>query len=125
MRRQDLVWAADSFGEVVRRAREVKGLTQKELAKNCDDISGMYISQIESGQRVPRMKICRRLAQALDLDERRLLLLAYRSNAPKEIRELLDSEGSSEEALSNRFLSLLRIANSLPADSKDQLAKAW
>ena len=64
MGQEDVIWTAASFGEVIRRAREAQGLTQKALAARCD-ISGMYVSQIETQQRIPALPTCRRLAQAL------------------------------------------------------------
>jgi len=81
---EDWIWEDDSFGEVIRRARETQGLTQKALAAR-GGISGMYVSQIESQQRIPALPTCRRLAQALRLDEQRLLRLAV----PAEVHELL------------------------------------
>src|SRR2546427_69953 len=86
---KELVWAGNSFGEVIRRARERAGLNQKQLAIACRTISPMYISQIEKGDRVPSVKVCRLLARALDLDEQRLQLLAHRFRPRKELRDLL------------------------------------
>jgi len=120
----DLIWSANSFGDVIRRAREQKGLTQKELAELYGDISAMYISQIERGERVPSMKVCRRLAEALGLNTKRLLLLAYRATAPKEIQELLvDGEPipfNHDEDLNVLF----RVIYSLPEDQKRKVLNA-
>src|SRR5439155_22163760 len=86
------VWAGNSFGEVIRRARERAGLNQKQLAKSCRTISPMYISQIEKGVRVPSVKVCRLRASALDLDEQRLQLLAHRFRPRRELRDVLARE---------------------------------
>jgi transcriptional regulator with XRE-family HTH domain len=85
---KELTPLASSFGEVVRRARTNQGYTQRQLAQVCN-VSPMYISQIETKNRVPSFKICRALAQALELDEKQFLLEAYRTNMPEEIRDLI------------------------------------
>jgi transcriptional regulator with XRE-family HTH domain len=127
MHNNDLIWAADSFGEVIRRAREAAGLNQKELAKACRTISPMYISQIEKGDRHPSVKVCQLLASALDLDEQKLLLLAHQSRAPKEIKDLLAREGSEPygDKIDNRFKVLLNAVNKLPQDKKNEIANLW
>src|SRR5215470_17948932 len=107
MHNNDLIWAADSFGEVIRRAREAAGLNQKQLAKACRTISPMYISQIEHGKgnRIPSVKVCQLLANVLDLDEQKLLLLRHQSKAPEEIKDLLaraESEPNGAK-IDNRF----------------------
>jgi transcriptional regulator with XRE-family HTH domain len=127
MHNNDLIWAADSFGEVIRRAREAAGLNQKQLAKACRTISPMYISQIEKGTRHPSVKVCRLLANALELDEQKLLLLAHQSRAPNEIKDLLTRERSEPygDKIDNRFKNLLKAVNQLPQDKKNQIAKVW
>jgi len=126
MESSDFVWTADSFGGVVQKAREAKGLTQQKLAEGCG-ISAMYVSQIEHGQRIPKLGICRALAQALALDERRLLLLAHRASIPKEIYDLLMDNASAddEEQLSEQLSKILKLADGLPEPYKTHLAKVW
>ena len=119
MATDELVWAADSFGEVIRRARTRRQLTQKQLAALCGDVSPMYISQIENADRIPKLGICRLLAKALGLDERRLLLLAYRHNAPAEIRELLLRQEAMP--LSDRCKNLLRALSALSEDQQHKI----
>src|SRR5215813_301115 len=127
MRNNDLIWAAVSFGEVIRRASEAAGLNQKQLAKACRAISPMYVSQIEKGDRIPSVKVCHLLANALGLDEQKLLLLRHRSKAPKEIEDLLAREESGPygDKIDNRFKNLLKAANQLPQDKRNQIAKVW
>jgi transcriptional regulator with XRE-family HTH domain len=129
MRNSDLIWAADSFGEVIRRAREAAGLNQRELAKACRTISPMYVSQIEKGTggRLPSVKVCRLLANVLNLDEQKLLLLRHQSKAPKEIKDLLSREKSEPNGLKidNRFRQLLSVVNQLPSEKRNQIAKVW
>lgn len=122
----DLIWAADTLGGVIRRARDARNLTQRELAQRCS-ISPMYVSQIENGDRVPSVKICRLLAKALELDERRLLLLAYRTSAPEEIKDLLAHEEPAPygDRIGNGLLNLVRAASILPDDKRQQLTRFW
>ena len=127
MHNNDLIWAADSFGEVIRRAREAVGLNQKQLARACRTITPMYISQIENGKgnRIPSVKVCRLLANALELDEQKLFLLRHQSKAPKEIKDILAREKSEPNGLKidNRFRQLLSVVNQLPPEKRNQIAK--
>jgi transcriptional regulator with XRE-family HTH domain len=119
METDQLVWATNFFGGVIKKKREMKKMTQEELAKLCD-VSDVYISQIEKGGKIPKLRICRLLANALDLDEKRLLLLAYRSSAPEEIRELLVVRQGSIP-LSERCKNLLESLGALPEDKQDEI----
>jgi transcriptional regulator with XRE-family HTH domain len=94
MRGDRFIWDANSFGEIIKKAREQKGWTQAELAKLCE-LSAMYISQIEKGDRVPKVRVCRLLSKTLDLDVKRLLFLAYQTSAPREIQEILAQKASA------------------------------
>jgi transcriptional regulator with XRE-family HTH domain len=124
MRNDDLIWAADSFGEVIRRAREAAGLNQKQLASACRKISPMYVSQIEKGDRIPSVRVCGLLANALDLDEQKLLLLRHQFKAPKEIKDLLAREKSDPNGIkiNNRFKHLLIRVNRLNPEKQNQVA---
>ena len=86
---QHFLLTSNSFGEIVRTARTNLRLTQRELALRCDGISPEYISQIESGQKVPETTLVERLAEVLQIERRRMLLLAYWEKTPEEIRTLL------------------------------------
>jgi len=127
MHSNDLIWAADSFGEVIRRAREAVGMNQKQLARACRTISPMYISQIEKDKRVPSVTVCRLLASALDLEEERLQLLAHRFRAKKEIKDLLAREELEPNGvkIDNRFRHLLNVVNQLPPEKRNQIARVW
>ena len=48
----------DTLGALVRRHREALGLTQQALARACQ-LSPVYISQIEKGERIPSVAACR------------------------------------------------------------------
>ena len=127
MHSNELIWAADSFGEVIRRASEAAGMNQKQLARACRTISPMYISQIEKDKRIPSVTVCRLLASVLNLDERKLLLLRHRSKAPKEIEDLLVREEAEPNGvkIDNRFRHLLNVVNQLAPEKKNQIAKVW
>ncbi len=55
------------IGENVRFYRNLRGLTQTALARKVQ-VAPAYISQIEANQRVPSLKVTRRIAEVLDLD---------------------------------------------------------
>lgn len=61
----------DEFGEAVRRARERLGMSRRELAETTG-LSYPYISQIETGYRMPSTPAMRSLADALGLRPDRL-----------------------------------------------------
>lgn len=55
----------ETIGERIKKLRERKDLTQKELAKKVD-ITGATLSRYENDLRVPRAQILSRLSEALD-----------------------------------------------------------
>ncbi len=63
---------AARFGQVVRRQRELRGLTQEELAEMAG-ISATYVGFIERGDSVPTLTIVLQLAAALELKAAELL----------------------------------------------------
>jgi transcriptional regulator with XRE-family HTH domain len=87
-------------GQNIRYFRHAKNLTQVELASKVG-VAPPYISQIESGIRLPSLKVARRIAEALGLDVTVLLGSAARDPgklAPAEKVEMLrvlldDAEG--------------------------------
>lgn len=54
---------AETVGERIRRLREERGLSQRELAE--PGVSYAYLSRIEAGQRMPSEKALRKLAAKL------------------------------------------------------------
>lgn len=56
-----------SVSEVLKRAREAKGLTIRGLAR-LSGVSQAYLSQIESGKKVPSARILRDIAECIGLD---------------------------------------------------------
>jgi transcriptional regulator with XRE-family HTH domain len=63
---------AVQFGEVVRRWREERGLTQDELAERAG-ISGTYVGFIERGDSVPTLTVILQIAEALKVRPAELL----------------------------------------------------
>ena len=57
------------FGKRLQRERERRGLTQRELGLKVGLTSGTYISQIESGEKVPPLETSIKLANALGLED--------------------------------------------------------
>ncbi len=55
------------IGENIRFYRNLRGLTQTALARRVQ-VAPAYISQIEANQRVPSLKVTRRIAQVLGID---------------------------------------------------------
>ncbi len=63
---------AEKFGAVVRRLREVRGLTQEQLAERAE-VSATYIGFVERGDNVPTLTIIIQIASALDVRAAELL----------------------------------------------------
>jgi transcriptional regulator with XRE-family HTH domain len=55
------------IGENIRFYRNLRGLTQTALAKQVE-VAPAYISQIEANQRVPSLKVTRRIASVLGIE---------------------------------------------------------
>lgn len=58
---------AQEFGELLRKARETKGLTQAELAQRAG-LQPSAVAHFESGRRSPSLDNLRRLADALSVN---------------------------------------------------------
>jgi XRE family transcriptional regulator, regulator of sulfur utilization len=54
------------IGQTILRVRKEKGIKQKDLAKGAG-ISSTYLSQIEKGQRVPRMDILEKISAEINI----------------------------------------------------------
>jgi transcriptional regulator with XRE-family HTH domain len=64
-----------AFGLIVRTKRTQLGLTQRALGTKIN-VAGSYVALLEKGQRRPSFKVITRLAEALSVDRRKLLVLA-------------------------------------------------
>jgi transcriptional regulator with XRE-family HTH domain len=81
-----------NFGEVVKRQREILGLTQAQLARQAG-VQVAYMSYLESGQRRPSVALLCRLTRVLGITGGRLLFLVY-----PEVAEILDPHPSRSRA---------------------------
>lgn len=65
-----------TLGQRVKSARQMKGMTQLELAHAIDyqgDDAGAYVSRVENGQSTPRLDTLQRIAAALGVSACSLL----------------------------------------------------
>ena len=66
------------FGEVLRRARTRRGLSQERLAELAD-LDRTFVSMIERGRRRPTLDSAKRLAQALGIPLTKMIASAERN----------------------------------------------
>jgi transcriptional regulator with XRE-family HTH domain len=107
-----------TLGSVIRDARDSQRLTQRVLAEMAG-VKASHIAYIENGFRKPSLSLVRRLADALGLNPREMLLLAH-----PEAKYLIGETGGAPEAsrkgdVWRRFASnraLLRRHNVTPAE---------
>jgi transcriptional regulator with XRE-family HTH domain len=59
--------AQEILGQVIRRERQYRHLTIKELGEKAG-LSEIYVGEIERGQKWPSSRVLESIAQALDLD---------------------------------------------------------
>jgi transcriptional regulator with XRE-family HTH domain len=64
------------LGELVRTRREALGLSQRLLAQKLS-IQASHVAFIENGRRKPSLKLIAHLADILDIDRQKLLILAH------------------------------------------------
>ena len=86
-----MTYSTQTLAEVLRDQREEMGLSMRELSKQ-KDISVPYISDLESGSRIPiYVAAVVRVAGVYELDPVAVLRLAYQTRYEKEKRRLLAS----------------------------------
>jgi transcriptional regulator with XRE-family HTH domain len=84
------------FADLIRDARTRKRLSQRQLGEQIltpgrpKGIWDTYIGQIEKGEKIPSDELCVKIARALQLDVRDLLLCAYIERSDGEARELFE-----------------------------------
>lgn len=102
----------ETVGEMIRRLRKEKGLTQSVLAKAIG-VDESYISKIEANKLSynPSGDTLRLIATMLDVDPLELLGVANR--APKEMEAISESEQARE------FFSLIRSSDVASDDWQD------
>jgi transcriptional regulator with XRE-family HTH domain len=111
------------FGKLLAEARKAQGISQIELASRAN-LSGGYISQLESGSRggrIPRFTIDK-LAEALNTDKVPLLHAAgyrvqgidYGSDERMDLEEFIGSEPTLSEQEREALLTLIAVFRSHP-----------
>ena len=98
---------AGSVAEVLRRAREARVMTLRELAQRAA-VSLSYLSQIENGLKVPEEAVLARLEGALGLAEGALAGPARWSRTPGEVKREVARLNGAREHLKNLVREVLR-----------------
>lgn len=118
-----------SFGEILRSARRVRGFSQAALAKAVN-ISPVFVSQIETGQRIPSDRVAKDIATVLGLQWQEVLRAVYRLRSP-EAGELFPVGGGDEpsrvvsEIPAIRFLLLQLAGLNLSKGDVEALIRNW
>ncbi len=82
----------NKFGDIIRKNREKKGLLLRQLAAVID-MDTAILSKVERGERKARREQVKKIAKALDLDAKKLMIeylseiIAY---------EIIDEESASD-----------------------------
>ncbi len=99
-----------------------RGLTQQALTRT-SKLSPVSLSQIEQGERIPRVAACR----ALDCTPRLLVLRAFRATAPAELQELLQDNGvaAPDDPAMQELAPLVAAVQTLPPVTRQQLLQLW
>ncbi len=119
-----------SFGELLRNARRASGLSQAALAKTVG-ISPVFVSQIETGQRIPSDRIAKDLAIRLRLDWQEVLRVVYRLRSPEADELFPRGEGDAKtsrmvtEIPAIRFLLLQLAGLNLSKADVEMLVRNW
>ncbi len=87
---RSLLKSGKTFGQVIQEARKEFGWAQKEIAAKCG-VDPVYISQIENNPlKIPSIKVVMKLALALEIEPRGLLLFAEWRKAKPEYRHYIE-----------------------------------
>ncbi len=81
-----------SFADLIREAREEKGFTKRKLAEEAN-VTDVYITLIEQGNRIPSDEKCIALADALGIDRAKVLFAANQEakGGSPEAKEVFDA----------------------------------
>ena len=77
------------FGRRLRSLREVRGLTQQQLGEAAE-VSYKYVGAIERGEENPSLKVIGKLAEALEVDPRDMLVLEHEETTPAALKKQLN-----------------------------------
>jgi len=86
----------ETFGKVLKQARQALGLSQQALAQKLG-VRASHVGYLEQGRRRPSLSLLNALADALGLDKERLFLLSH-----PEAQNLLSSFASKRTDQSKR-----------------------
>lgn len=120
-----------AFGRLLRSARGACKLSQATLAKAVE-VSPVFISQIETGQRIPSDRVAKNLALALGLPWQEVLRSVYVLRS-REAGELFAGSGGSGEPEwrsvadipAIRFLLFQLASLKLPPSDMETLVSNW
>lgn len=106
----------ETVGEFLRAERDKKGLTIKELGK-LTGVSISFISQIETGKRVPSDLVCEKLAAVLNIDPGELIrrkgkIYVVEKEIIKEV--IVEKEPLTPDSSINKFARTLYEADLKP-----------
>lgn len=79
----------NDFQRILAEMEQARGMLPSHVAKAAG-ISLVYYQEIWSKERIPSDAVVLKLAKALDYPERKLILLAHREKAPREVRYIFD-----------------------------------
>ncbi|MGA1804638.1 helix-turn-helix domain-containing protein [Rhizobium sp. HT1-10] len=110
------------FGEAVRKLRERKGVTQKEMAAALD-VTPSYLSALEHGKRgLPTFALLQRIAGYFNIiwDEAEELFMLARGSDP---RVVIDTSGMEPHytALANRLAGQFRFLDRDAVEALDAI----
>ena len=66
----------ETLGQVLKQRRGAYAYTQRELARKLG-VKASHVAYLENGRRRPSLSLLSRIAETLELDKRRLFLLAH------------------------------------------------
>jgi transcriptional regulator with XRE-family HTH domain len=66
----------ETLGQVLKQRRGSYAYTQRELARKLG-VKASHVAYLENGRRLPSLSLLSRIADTLELDKRRLFLLAH------------------------------------------------
>lgn len=119
------------FGKLLRSARRVRRLSQAALAKAVK-VSPVFISQIETGQRIPSDRVAKDLALALELPWQEVLRSVYVLRSREAGELFAGSKGAGEAEWRSvadipaiRFLLFQLASLKLPTSDIETLVSNW
>jgi transcriptional regulator with XRE-family HTH domain len=82
----------ETFGKVLKQARQSLGLSQQMLARKLG-VRASHVGYLEQGRRRPSLKLLKSLAETLGVDKERLFLLSH-----PEAKDLIEDNSSKRRS---------------------------